>query len=87
MQTAVKRSRYLWTGIIILLLAALLRLAGFEESPIGGDQSAILAAAFDIAHLRGLPAVGIKSSVGVPPTAVTSYLAAIPLFVLPRDRA
>lgn len=84
MQTAVKRSRYLWTGIIILLLAALLRLAGFEESPIGGDQSAILAAAFDIAHLRGLPAVGIKSSVGVPQTAVTSYLAAIPLFVLPR---
>ncbi len=74
----------IWTGVLIVLLAALLRLAGFEESPIGGDQSYILAAAFDAAFLRGLPLVGIKSSVGIPQTAMTSYLAAIPLLIVPR---
>lgn len=74
----------IWTGGLIVLLAALLRLAGFEESPIGGDQSFILTAAFDVASLRGLPLVGIKSSVGIPQTAVTSYLAAVPLVVVPR---
>ncbi|MCX7680634.1 MAG: hypothetical protein N2508_01485 [Anaerolineae bacterium] len=84
MRTLNERSRWLWPGIVILLLAALLRLAGFEQSPIGGDQSAILSAAFDLAHLQALPVVGIKSSVGVPQTAVTSYLAAVPLFIVPR---
>lgn len=77
-------SRHIWTGVLILLLAAVLRLAGFEESPIGGDQSVILAAAFDIASLRGFPLVGIKSSVGILQTPVTSYLAAVPLFIIPR---
>ncbi len=67
-----------------MLVAAVLRLAGFEETLIGGDQSFILAAAADLASLRGLPLVGMKSSVGVMHTPVVSYLAAIPLFFVFR---
>lgn len=74
----------LWCGVFVLLLGAFLRLAGFEEALIGSDQSSILSAAIDVATFRRFPLVGIKSSVGVMQTAVTPYLAALPLLWLPR---
>ncbi len=74
----------LWIGVFIVLLAAWLRLGAFHEALIGADQSSILAAAFDITALRSFPVVGIKSSVGVMQTAITPYLAAIPLVLVRR---
>lgn len=79
-----QRSLALWCGVFILLLGAFLRLAGFEEALIGGDQASILSAAIDVATFRRFPLVGIKSSVGVMQTAVTPYLAALPLIWLPK---
>jgi hypothetical protein len=75
---------YRWIGLSILLLAAWLRLGAFHEALVGADQSSILAAAAEIAAFRSFPLVGIKSSVGVMQTAVTPYLAAIPLLIVPR---
>lgn len=74
----------MWIGVVILLLAAWLRLGAFHETLIGADQSSILAAAFDIAAFRSFPVVGIKSSVGVMQTAITPYLAALPLLLVRR---
>lgn len=74
-------------GVLIVLLAALLRLTSFETTLIGGDQSAILSAAFNIAHLNELPRVSIKSSAGMMHTAVVSYIAALPLFFVPKVSA
>ena len=51
---------------------------------MGSDQASILAAAADIAALRRFPGVGIKSSIGVMQTAVTPYIAALPLFIVPK---
>ncbi|MGC9346957.1 MAG: hypothetical protein ACP5JG_02360 [Anaerolineae bacterium] len=76
--------RATYAATLILLLSALLRLGAFHEALVGADQSSILAAAAEIAGLRDAPLVGIKSSVGVMQTAVTAYLAAIPLVVLRR---
>jgi len=76
--------RTLWSGVAVLLLAAFLRLAAFEEALVGADQSSILAAAAEIAAFRSLPQVGIKSSIGVMQTAVTPTLAAIPLLIVPK---
>lgn len=76
--------RALWSGVAIVLLAAYLRLAAFDEALVGADQSSILAAAADLAAFRALPLVGIKSSVGVMQTAVTPYLAALPLLLVPQ---
>ena len=72
----------IWIGTLIVLLAAILRLSAFEEALVGADQSSILAAAAEIAAFRDFPEVGIKSSVGVMQTAITAYLAAIPLLVV-----
>jgi hypothetical protein len=69
---------------LIILLAAWLRLAAFEEALVGADQSSILSAAAEIAGFRDFPLVGIKSSIGVMQTAVTPYLAAIPLLLVPK---
>ena len=71
-------------AVLLLLLAALLRLAAFQEALVGADQSSILAAAADIAAGRDLPIVGMKSSVGVMQTPVVGYLAALPFALLPR---
>ncbi len=76
--------RTLWIGVLCLLLAAVLRLAAFDEALIGADQTSILAAAANIASGRDFPGVGIKSSVGVMQTAVTGYLAALPLLLVHR---
>ena len=73
-----------WAIIAILLVGAVLRLGAFQETLIGADQASILAAAADIADLRDLPGVGIKSSVGVMQTATIAYLAAIPLLMVRR---
>jgi hypothetical protein len=77
----------LWVGLSILLLAALLRLAGFEETPIGGDQSGILSTAAEIASFRAFPLTGGRSSAGVTFTAIPQYLAAIPLFLVAKSSA
>lgn len=82
MQGTQNSQRTIWIGTICLLIAAWLRLAAFDQTPIGADQSSILAAAANIAAFRDLPLVGIKSSVGVMQTAVTPYLAALPLFIV-----
>ncbi len=74
----------LWIGVLIVLLAAWLRLGAFHEALVGADQSSILAAAVDIATLRGFPLVGTKSSVGVMQTAIAPYLAAVPLLLVRR---
>lgn len=76
--------RTIWLGVMCLLLAAGLRLAAFDEALVGADQTSILAAAANIASGRDLPGVGIKSSVGVMQTAVTGYLAALPLLLVHR---
>lgn len=76
--------RALITGTAILLIAGWLRLGAFQEALVGSDQASILAAAADIAGLRRLPGVGIKSSIGVMQTAVTPYLAALPLIIVPK---
>jgi len=74
----------LLVGLLILLLAATLRLAGFEETPIGGDQTGILATAAEIASFRSFPLAGSKSSVGVTFTPLPQYLAALPLLLVRR---
>lgn len=74
----------LWVGVVIVLWGAVLRLAAFDETLIEPDQSAILDAAFQTAHLRYFPAIGMKSSVGVMQTGIVPLLAAIPLFVVKR---
>jgi hypothetical protein len=70
--------------ILILVLAAYLRWGAFDEAIIRGDQSAILDAAFQVAHFRYFPDVGMKSSVGVMQTGVVPLLAAVPLIVVKR---
>ena len=74
----------LWIGVGILLLGAVLRLAAFDETLILEDQAAILDAAFQVAHLRYFPVIGMKSSVGVMQTGIVPLLAAIPLFFVKR---
>ncbi|MBN1874247.1 MAG: hypothetical protein JXA33_08445 [Anaerolineae bacterium] len=67
---------------LIFLLAAVLRLAAFDEALVAGDQSAILSSAFQVAHFRYFPLVGMKSSVGVMQTGIVPLLAAIPLLLV-----
>jgi hypothetical protein len=62
-----------------LLIAAVLRLGGFQEVLIGADQSTILSGAANLVALRGFPLIGMKSSVGVMQTATPIYLAAMAL--------
>ncbi|MGB9873154.1 MAG: hypothetical protein ACPLYD_16045, partial [Anaerolineae bacterium] len=88
-RVAEPRSRNGWrwvvltTGVLLLLLASLLRLYGFEETFLAWDQSYLIANAIETARFHPPPA-GIKSSVGVYQTAVISYLAAIPWILVPR---
>ncbi len=79
-----KSGRTLWLGVLILLLGAVLRLAAFDETLILGDQSAILDAAFQTAHLRYFPMIGMKSSAGVMQTGIVPLLASIPLIFIKR---
>ena len=76
--------RRVWVGVGILMLGAILRLAGFEEAGIGGDQSSILGLAATITDFRYFPLIGMKSSVGMWQTATVPYLAAIPFFIIRR---
>lgn len=70
--------------ISVLLLAAYLRWGAFDEAIVRGDQSAILDAAFQAAHFRYFPSVGMKSSVGVMQTGIVPLLAALPLLIIKR---
>ncbi len=70
-------------GVLLLLLASLLRIYGFEETLLAWDQSYLISNAIETARLHP-PLAGIKSSVGVYQTAVISYLAAIPWLLVPR---
>jgi hypothetical protein len=83
-ENTARRSTALLVGLLILLLAAVLRLSGFEETPIGGDQTAILATAAEIASFRSFPLVGSKSSAGVTFTALPQYLVALSLLLVRR---
>jgi hypothetical protein len=73
-----------WIGVLILLWGAILRLSAFDETLILGDQSAILDAAFQAAHLRYFPFIGMKSSAGVMQTGIVPLLAAASLFFVRR---
>lgn len=77
------RNVVLWAGALLIVLASLLRLYGFEETLLAWDQSYLISNAIETARLHPPPA-GIKSSVGVYQTAVISYLAAIPWLLVPR---
>ena len=79
-----RRALSLLIVTLILLLAAVLRLAGFEETPIAGDQTGILATAAEIASFRAFPLTGTKASAGVMFAPLPQYLAAIPLLVVPK---
>jgi len=70
-------------GLLLLFLASLLRLGGFEEAFLAWDQSYLISDAIETARLHP-PLAGIKSSVGVYQTAVISYLAALPWILVPR---
>ena len=70
-------------GLLLLFLASLLRLDGFEETFLAWDQSYLISNAIETARLHP-PLAGIKSSVGVYQTAVISYLAALPWILVPR---
>lgn len=70
-------------GVLLVFLASLLRLDGFEETFLAWDQSYLISNAIETARLHP-PLAGIKSSVGVYQTAVVSYLAAIPWLLVPR---
>lgn len=76
--------RYLLRGLLILLLAAALRLGAFDEALIGADQTSILSGAADIAHGVRFPLIGMKSSIGVMQPPATLYFAAIPLLLVQR---
>ncbi len=78
------RVTHQWAVIAVLLLAAYLRLGAFDEAIIKGDQSAILDAAFQVAHFRYFPNTGMNSSVGVMQTGIVPLLAAVPLIVVKR---
>ncbi len=71
-------------GVLILLLAATLRLAAFPEALVGFDQTSILSGAAEIADGVALPLTGMKSSIGVMQPAATLYLAALPLLLVRR---
>ena len=83
-QSSSRNATKLWIGVLILLIGAILRLAAFDETLILADQSAILDAAFQVAHLRYFPIIGMKSSAGVMQTGIVPLLAAIPLFFVKR---
>ncbi|MGC9400070.1 MAG: hypothetical protein ACP5HM_13160 [Anaerolineae bacterium] len=74
-------------AIVVLLLAAALRLGGFQETLVGGDQSTILEAAADLVALRGFPLIGMKSSTGVMQTATSIYLSALALALVHKVAA
>ncbi|OQA15203.1 MAG: hypothetical protein BWY63_02987 [Chloroflexi bacterium ADurb.Bin360] len=79
-----KSPRYLITGLLILLLAAMLRLGAFHEALIGADQTSILEGAVLIADRITFPLTGMKSSIGVMQPPATLYLAALPLLLVRR---
>ena len=74
----------LWAASAVLLLAAWLRLAAFDETLITPDQSAILDVAFQVTHGGYFPLTGMKSSVGVMQTPLVPLLAAFPLLLVRR---
>lgn len=67
--------------VLILLLAAVLRMGWPEITEFKRDEAALYSLALDVAEFKALPLRGIGSSVGVPNTPVSVYLFALPLFI------
>jgi 4-amino-4-deoxy-L-arabinose transferase-like glycosyltransferase len=65
---------------LILLLAGGLRLGWPEIIEFKRDEAALYSLALDVAEFKALPLRGIGSSVGLPNTAISVYVFAIPLF-------
>ncbi|MBL8045539.1 MAG: glycosyltransferase family 39 protein [Anaerolineales bacterium] len=63
-----------------LLLAGVLRLGWPEITEFKRDEAALYSLALDVAEFKALPLRGIGSSVGLPNTAISVYVFAIPLF-------
>lgn len=64
--------------VLILLLAASLRLSALGVVEFKRDEANLSQLALDLAHGRSVPLLGISSSVGIPNSPVSVYLFAIP---------
>ncbi len=68
-----------WIALmLILLLAAALRMGAPGISEFKRDEANMMARALDLARGRGLPLLGLSSSVNVPNPPVSVYLFAVP---------
>jgi 4-amino-4-deoxy-L-arabinose transferase-like glycosyltransferase len=67
--------------LLILGLAAVLRLGWPGLTEFKADEARLLALALDMAELKSFPLRGLGSSVGVPNFPVSVWLFALPLFV------
>lgn len=64
--------------VLILLLAAGLRLSALGVVEFKRDEANLSQLSLDLAHGRSVPLLGISSSVGIPNSPVSVYLFAIP---------
>jgi len=67
--------------LVILLLAAVLRMGAPGVSEFKRDEANLSQLALDLARGRSFPLLGIGSSVGLPNAPVSVYLFAIPFFL------
>lgn len=67
--------------LLVLALAALVRLGWPAITEFKADEARLLALALDMAELKSFPLRGIGSSVGVPNFPMSVWLYALPLFV------
>ncbi len=82
MKTAVSSSFTLGLLLLLLLLvAAYLRLWGLDHSPILGDQSILLNIGMHFVNTGKIPLAANKSSAGIMNPPLIAYLLALPLFV------
>lgn len=71
-----------WLALVLILaVAALLRLGWPGLTEFKQDEAHLYALALDLAELRAFPLRGISSSVGLPNSPISVYLFALPLFV------
>ena len=75
------RARELALLAVVVLLAGLLRMGRPDLTEFKRDEAALYGLALNVAELRAFPLRGIGSSVGLPNTAMSVYLFALPLFL------
>ncbi|VAW42048.1 hypothetical protein MNBD_CHLOROFLEXI01-520, partial [hydrothermal vent metagenome] len=67
--------------LLLLAVAAYLRLRGLEHSPILGDQSILLNIAMHFVNSGEIPLAANKSSAGIMNPPLIAYLLSVPLFI------